>query len=87
MGAVEIPNGDTRIYYQDITTGDIIQLDVSNAFNVGIFESGTVLVPGSEVRQNSPVAVSVVNNGDIWEEVRELLVQICFDFTSSSLFL
>lgn len=81
MGAVELPSGDTRIYYQDTTSGDILQVAITNAFNVGVLESANVvIVPGSEVRQNSPVAVSVLNNGDAWEQVRELLVRICFDF-------
>ncbi|KIK61060.1 hypothetical protein GYMLUDRAFT_96807 [Collybiopsis luxurians FD-317 M1] len=70
MAAAEIPSGDSRIYYQDSTNNSIIELVVSNAFNVGQLEQSGVLVPPSEVRSNSPIAAALVTSvSDPWQEL------------------
>lgn len=77
MGAITRPDGLTAIFYQDSTNGSILGLAVSNDFQMGTYEpqSSGVVVPGDEVRANSPIAVSVVYDvtGDAWVEVRESL--------------
>ncbi|KAE9397543.1 hypothetical protein BT96DRAFT_823104 [Gymnopus androsaceus JB14] len=62
MGSVALSTGDTRIYYQNATDGSIIQLTVTNDFELGVLTSSAVIVPGAEVRSNSPVAVSTLEN-------------------------
>ncbi|KAF8829886.1 hypothetical protein HHX47_DHR2000262 [Lentinula edodes] len=74
MGSIQLPNGDTRLYYQDQHNGSIIEMVISNAFTIGVFEESAVLVPSSQVRSNSPVAVSLVADGDTfiqyyWDDV------------------
>ncbi|KAJ3994902.1 hypothetical protein F5050DRAFT_1574664 [Lentinula boryana] len=60
MGAVELPDGNTRVYYQDSKNGSIIQLVISNALTEGGYVSSNVWVRPSQVRSNTPVAVSLV---------------------------
>ncbi|KAJ4477483.1 hypothetical protein J3R30DRAFT_224395 [Lentinula aciculospora] len=69
MGAVQLPDGNTRVYYQDGNNGSIVQLVISDAFNVGNFKSSNVWVPSSQVRENSPVAVSLVANGNTFVQI------------------
>ncbi|KAJ3932647.1 MAG: hypothetical protein NXY57DRAFT_96388 [Lentinula lateritia] len=69
MGSIQLPNGDTRLYYQDQHNGSIIEMVISNAFTIGVFEESAVLVPASQVRSNSPVAVSLVADGDTFVQV------------------
>ncbi|KAJ3773053.1 hypothetical protein FB446DRAFT_845111 [Lentinula raphanica] len=69
MGSVQLPNGDTRLYYQDRNNGSIIEVVISNAFTIGQYEASLVLAPFSEVRSNSPVAVSLVADGDTFLQV------------------
>ncbi|KAE9408954.1 hypothetical protein BT96DRAFT_970411 [Gymnopus androsaceus JB14] len=59
MGAVSLSDGNTRVYYQDATNGTIIQLVISNDFEI---------VPADEVRQNSPIAVSLLSNAAGFEQ-------------------
>ncbi|KAJ3787906.1 hypothetical protein GGU11DRAFT_760537 [Lentinula aff. detonsa] len=69
MGSIQLPNGDTRLYYQDRNNGSIIEVVISNAFTIGVYETSLVLVPSSQVRSNSPVAVSLVADGDTFLQV------------------
>ncbi|KAJ3730943.1 hypothetical protein DFJ43DRAFT_1189649 [Lentinula guzmanii] len=62
MGAVALPDGNTRVYYQDSNNGSIIQLVISNALTEGGYRSSNVWVPPSEVRYNTPVAASLVQS-------------------------
>ncbi|KAF9061820.1 hypothetical protein BDP27DRAFT_1369361 [Rhodocollybia butyracea] len=57
MGAAQVTDGDTRVFYQDSKAGTIVQVAVSNAFNIGQFEGTNVVVPSDEVRNNTPIAV------------------------------
>ncbi|KAJ3897668.1 hypothetical protein F5879DRAFT_995696 [Lentinula edodes] len=70
MGAVQIPDGGTRVYYQE-DSGSIIEMVITNAFTMsGVYKESTVLVPASQVRSNSPVAVSLpVADGDTFLQV------------------
>ncbi|KAE9408967.1 hypothetical protein BT96DRAFT_985287 [Gymnopus androsaceus JB14] len=74
MGAVSLSNGNTRVYYQDATNGSIIQLVVSNDFEIGVYVSSAVIVPADEVRSNSPVAVSLLSNAAGFEQVCEIFL-------------
>ncbi|KIK61058.1 hypothetical protein GYMLUDRAFT_225250 [Collybiopsis luxurians FD-317 M1] len=60
MAGVEVPSGDSRVYYQDSSNGSILEVDITNAFTVGQYVGSKVIVPSSEVRSNSPIAASVV---------------------------
>lgn len=69
MGAVQIPDGGTRVYYQE-DSGSIIEMVITNAFTMsGVYKESTVLVPASQVRSNSLVAVSLVADGDTFLQV------------------
>ncbi|KAJ3743948.1 hypothetical protein DFH05DRAFT_1399005 [Lentinula detonsa] len=69
MGAVELPDGNTRVYYQDGNNGSIIQLIISNALTEGGYRFSNVWVPPSEVRYNTPVAVSLVQSDDTFQQI------------------
>ncbi|KIK61059.1 hypothetical protein GYMLUDRAFT_73490 [Collybiopsis luxurians FD-317 M1] len=71
MAGVEIPSGDTRVYYQDSSNGSILQLGITNAFTVGQYFASEVLVPSSEARSNSPIAAAALVNDEtgLWEEI------------------
>jgi len=70
MGAVSLSDGNTRVYYQDATNGTIIQLVISNDFEIGVWENSALIVPADEVRQNSPIAVSLLSNAAGFEQIR-----------------
>lgn len=71
-GAISLPSGDTRVFYQDFSNHSIVSVAVTNAFNTGVFESEAIAVPVGVVRPNSPIAVSAVvaATGDDWDQVR-----------------
>ncbi|KAF9049417.1 hypothetical protein BDP27DRAFT_1373696 [Rhodocollybia butyracea] len=60
MGAVQLADGNTRLYYQDSTTGAINAVVVSNVFTTGQSQGVSLLVPQDEVRKPTPVAVSLI---------------------------
>ncbi|KAE9391585.1 hypothetical protein BT96DRAFT_1024021 [Gymnopus androsaceus JB14] len=67
-----LPDGATWFFYQDTSNNSIIAVHTSNTLTAGgTFLSEELYVPGSEVRSNSPIAVSgVVNSaGTSWTEI------------------
>ncbi|KAF9061825.1 hypothetical protein BDP27DRAFT_1428586 [Rhodocollybia butyracea] len=60
MGAVQLADGNTRLYFQDSTTGAINAVVVSNVFTTGQSQGVSLLVPQDEVRKPTPVAVSLI---------------------------
>ncbi|KAF9061824.1 hypothetical protein BDP27DRAFT_1192347, partial [Rhodocollybia butyracea] len=58
MAAAQVTTGDTRIYYQDTSDENIVQIAVSNAFTIGQFRSMGAVIPSDEVRYNTPIAVA-----------------------------
>ena len=45
MGAVQLPNGNTRLFYQEGSDGPIIQIAASNAWNISRFEASDYAAP------------------------------------------
>lgn len=74
MGAITpLPTGETWFFYQDSGNNSIIAVRISDALAEGGAVNGDeIYVPGSEVKSNSPIAVSGTVNaaGDSWEQVR-----------------
>ncbi|KAF9061823.1 hypothetical protein BDP27DRAFT_1369364 [Rhodocollybia butyracea] len=60
MGAVQLADGNTRLYYQDSTTGAINGVVVSNGSTTRHSQGVSLLVPQDEVRKPTPVAVSLI---------------------------
>ncbi|KAF5383961.1 hypothetical protein D9757_007358 [Collybiopsis confluens] len=74
MDALTSSTGETRVYYQNSTTRGITALSVTNAFNVGHFETSIPLVPSGEVRQSVPSPIAVASIGDPWTEIHVFFV-------------
>ncbi|KIK62164.1 hypothetical protein GYMLUDRAFT_223987 [Collybiopsis luxurians FD-317 M1] len=75
MTAVAVSNGFTGIFYQNSTTGDIDAVGVTNAFTEGgQLASFGALVPSSEVRSNSPIALAAIISGPANVETRLVFV-------------
>ncbi|KAK7027985.1 hypothetical protein VNI00_015071 [Paramarasmius palmivorus] len=60
VAAAQAPNGQTMLFYQDKTTGDIILRTLSNGFTVPTSKTTSVqiLVPGERVLPGTPLATA-----------------------------
>lgn len=73
MSAITPIAGATWFFYQETSNNSIIAVHITNALAAGgIVSFEELYVPGSEVKPNSPIAVSssISAAGNEWVEVR-----------------
>ncbi|KAI3611912.1 hypothetical protein WG66_016151 [Moniliophthora roreri] len=58
VAAAHAPSGNSFLFYQNSTNGDIMMARVSNAFTDGSTSFAGVVVPGNEVLWGTPIAVA-----------------------------
>ncbi|KAJ7077618.1 hypothetical protein C8R44DRAFT_628414 [Mycena epipterygia] len=61
IAAVQVPNGDTRLFSQD-STGAILEWGVTGPFTTGLNGGSSILVPANEVLPYTPIAAVAVGN-------------------------